>query len=263
LGCRIAAVFRVRVLAFFLSQPDDALIAKTDRKNQAGGRSIANTYTYDSFGKQTASNGSLVNPFRYTARESDTETGLYYYRARYYDSASGRFLTEDPLRFGAGTNFYRYVFNNPGNFVDPRGLAPTCVPTTSGIVCSGDRIPVDFQMGVLQALFPGSSAKGASLVLPMPCDDAKKILENTGGYHTGHFWDGNPNGWTTINPFLFWDPLFHSGGSEWRNTSGFHFRMKYNGECDKTCIVDEFHIDQHNPMFDPFGHLWHDLLGLD
>lgn len=45
--------------------------------------SIANTYTYDSFGNLTASIGSLVNPFRYTARESDTETGLYYYRARY------------------------------------------------------------------------------------------------------------------------------------------------------------------------------------
>jgi len=44
---------------------------------------IANSYTYDSFGNLTPSAGSLVNPFRYTARESDTETGLYYYRARY------------------------------------------------------------------------------------------------------------------------------------------------------------------------------------
>ena len=186
-----------------------------------------------------------------------------YHRARYYDQTTGRFLSEDPLRFGAAINFYRYVFNNPNNFVDPRGLAPTCVPTTSGIVCSGDRSPVDFQLGILQALFPGSSAKGASLVLPMSCDDAKKILENTGSYHTGHFWDGNAGGWTTINPFLFWDPLFHLGGSEWRNPSGFHFRMKYNGNCNKTCIVDDFHIDQHNPMFDPYGHLWHDLLGFN
>jgi hypothetical protein len=40
----------------------------------------------DSFGKLNASTGSLVNPLQYTARESDTETGLYYYRARYYDS---------------------------------------------------------------------------------------------------------------------------------------------------------------------------------
>jgi RHS repeat-associated protein len=66
-----------------------------------------------------------VNPFRYTARESDTETGLYYYRARYYDSAAGRFLTEDRIRFRTGTDFYRYVGNNPGNRIDPRGLKPT------------------------------------------------------------------------------------------------------------------------------------------
>ena len=61
----------------------DGLGSITSLSNAAG--SIANTYTHDSFGKLTASAGSLVNAFRYTARESDTETGLYYYRARYYD----------------------------------------------------------------------------------------------------------------------------------------------------------------------------------
>jgi len=70
----------------------------------------------------TASTGSLVNPFRYTARESDAETGLYYYRARYYDPGAGRFLSEDPLRFRVGINHYRYVRNNPVNLTDPTGL---------------------------------------------------------------------------------------------------------------------------------------------
>jgi hypothetical protein len=46
---------------------------------------LAQTYTFDSFGRLTGSSGSLKNPFQYTAREFDTETGLYYYRARYYD----------------------------------------------------------------------------------------------------------------------------------------------------------------------------------
>jgi uncharacterized protein RhaS with RHS repeats len=66
----------------------DGLGSITSLSNSAG--SIANTYTFDSFGKLTASTGSLVNPFQYTARESDTETGLYYYRARYYDPSTGR-----------------------------------------------------------------------------------------------------------------------------------------------------------------------------
>lgn len=43
--------------------------------------------------------GSLTNPFQYTAREFDPETSLYYYRARYYDPTSGRFLSEGPLGF--------------------------------------------------------------------------------------------------------------------------------------------------------------------
>src|SRR6266705_1185201 len=89
----------------------DGLGSVTSLGSAAG--SIANTYTYDSFGKLTNSTGSLVNPFRYTARESDTETGLHYYRARYYDQTVGRFLSEDPIRFAGGLNFFAYVSNNP------------------------------------------------------------------------------------------------------------------------------------------------------
>jgi RHS repeat-associated protein len=77
--------------------------------------------SYDSFGKLTASTGSLVNPFRYTARESDTETGFYYYRARYYDPGTSRFISEDPIGFPAGNNFYAYVGNAPFQYVDPTG----------------------------------------------------------------------------------------------------------------------------------------------
>jgi RHS repeat-associated protein len=74
--------------------------------------------------KLTASSGSLTNPFQYTAREFDPETSLYYYRARYYDSASGHFISEDPARFTAGTNFYSYVSNSGPNFSDPSGQFP-------------------------------------------------------------------------------------------------------------------------------------------
>jgi RHS repeat-associated protein len=59
---------------------------------------------------------------RLAARESNAETGLYYYRARYYDPAAGRFLSEDPIGFAGGVNAYRYVGNLPTRFVDPFGL---------------------------------------------------------------------------------------------------------------------------------------------
>lgn len=85
--------------------------------------SIAQSYTYDSFGNQTAFSGSLTNYFRYTGREFDTETNLFYYRARYLDPSTGRFLTEDPVGFrGDGTDFYAYVENEVTDWVDPFGL---------------------------------------------------------------------------------------------------------------------------------------------
>jgi RHS repeat-associated protein len=101
----------------------DGLGSITSLSNASG--SQVQTYQYDSFGKQTASTGSLTNPFQYTARESDTETGLYYYRARYYDPNSGKFLNEDPNDQGSqydNPNLYEYVENNPANWIDPLGL---------------------------------------------------------------------------------------------------------------------------------------------
>jgi RHS repeat-associated protein len=56
----------------------------------------------------------------YTGRESDSETSLYYYRARYYDPRLGRFISEDPAR--DGLNLYGYVGNSPVSFSDPLGL---------------------------------------------------------------------------------------------------------------------------------------------
>jgi len=100
----------------------DGLGSISSLSNAAG--SIANTYTYDSFGKLTASTGSLVNSFQYTARESDAETGLYYYRARYYNPTLQRFISEDPIGLNGGdVNFYPYVGNSPTNLADPFGLS--------------------------------------------------------------------------------------------------------------------------------------------
>lgn len=100
----------------------DGLGSVTSLSNTAG--ALANTYTYDSFGKLTGFTGTITNAFQYTGREFDPETGIYEYRARYYDQTIGRFITDDPKRFKADVNFYRYVSDNPANFVDPWGLEP-------------------------------------------------------------------------------------------------------------------------------------------
>jgi len=98
----------------------DGLGSVTSLSNAAG--ALVRTYTFDSFGNQTSSSGSLPNSFQYTARQFDSETALYYYRARYYDPQQGRFLVEDPLGpKKEGPNLYRYVSNNPIVNVDPLG----------------------------------------------------------------------------------------------------------------------------------------------
>ena len=91
---------------------------------------VVQSYVYDSFGNIEQHVGNVVNPYTYTGREIDTESGLYFYRARYYDSITGRFINEGPIGFavlkkGGDFNLYRYVQNNPVNFIDPEGLKIT------------------------------------------------------------------------------------------------------------------------------------------
>jgi RHS repeat-associated protein len=84
---------------------------------------VLNHIRYDSFGNIVSQTNANVNfRFGYTGREFDKETGLYYYCARYYDAAIGRFISEDPMGFGAGdSNLYRYVGNSATNYTDPTG----------------------------------------------------------------------------------------------------------------------------------------------
>jgi RHS repeat-associated protein len=214
----------------------DGLGSITSLSSSTG--TLADTYTYDSFGNLTASTGTITNPFQYTGRDYDPESGLRYYRTRYYDPSGGRFISEDMARFDGGINFYRYVGNSPTKLIDPYGLGPVN--------------PQD--MASLGGLFPGSTPLGgAGMVVPVPCSEARKLLEQNGFY-------SNDN-WPSWNPFLFWDPIAHSGGWKFRKPDGMHIRMKYpNKPCDKTCTLDEAHNDDYNPMYDPWGHFENELL---
>jgi len=101
----------------------DGLGSVTSLTNAAG--TLAQSYAYDSFGNTTNSSGSLTNFFRYTGREFDTETSLYFYRARYDDPSVGRFISEDPFKeVVRGLNFYAYVRNDPVGYTDPSGRSP-------------------------------------------------------------------------------------------------------------------------------------------
>jgi len=104
-------------------------------------QNVVESYKYDAFGNLQTS-PATGNPYTYTAREYDSESGLYYYRARYYDPSIGRFITADPsLKPGvyyipyllaksilapSQLNLFVYVSNNPINNIDPLGLRECC-----------------------------------------------------------------------------------------------------------------------------------------
>ena len=80
------------------------------------------TYSYDPYGNPAGATGTDTTPFGYTGQYTDTETGLIYLRARYYDPATAQFLTRDPLEILTGEP-YSYAADNPLNMADPSGLA--------------------------------------------------------------------------------------------------------------------------------------------
>ena len=88
---------------------------------------VLNHISYDSFGNVIdQTNPTIETRYLFTGREFDLETGLYYYRARYYNPSIGKFISEDPIGFEAkDTNLYRYVGNRPIDTVDPSGATST------------------------------------------------------------------------------------------------------------------------------------------
>jgi RHS repeat-associated protein len=110
----------------------DHLGTVKDLVNNSG--SVVNHLIYDSFGNVVSqSNAGVESRYLFTGREFDRETGLYYYRARYYNAGVGRFLSEDPLGFeGGDTNLYRYVGNSPIDSIDPNGLVTFIIPGGGG-----------------------------------------------------------------------------------------------------------------------------------
>ncbi|MBK6779761.1 MAG: RHS repeat-associated core domain-containing protein [Gemmatimonadetes bacterium] len=82
-------------------------------------------YAEAPWGDAVADTGVVVR-YRFAGREYDSESGLYYMRARYYDPALGRWISEDPIGVEGGHNLFGYSGNDPVNVVDPWGLDPLC-----------------------------------------------------------------------------------------------------------------------------------------
>jgi RHS repeat-associated protein len=119
---------------YFLTDAIGSVMALTD----AGGN-LTETYQYDAYGRVRFFNTSGTqitesareNPYLFTGRRYDVESGIYYYRARCYHPDLGRFLNPDPKGFIDGLNLYEYAMSNPLRYIDPRGTATKSCDTFS------------------------------------------------------------------------------------------------------------------------------------
>ncbi|MHB9068390.1 MAG: RHS repeat-associated core domain-containing protein [Pirellulaceae bacterium] len=112
-------------IAFYDFDAVGSTVAMTDAD---GG--VANQYDYLPFGETLSIRESIVNPFKFIGQFGVQRdgNGLDFMRTRYYSPHDGRFINEDPLGVGGGTNLYRYAANNPAFLRDPAGLAPPLTP---------------------------------------------------------------------------------------------------------------------------------------
>ena len=116
----------------FLSDALGSTLALTDSTGI-----VRTQYTYDPYGNTTRTGSSSSNSYQYTGREND-QTGLYYYRARFYGPATGRFISEDPIGNSAE---YAYAQNDPVGLTDPMGLLSVVPVGGSGRLIGRPEIP--------------------------------------------------------------------------------------------------------------------------
>jgi len=94
---------------------------------------VVESYEYGPYGEteifdassSSVSTSQIGNPFMYTGRRLDEESGLYYYRARHYSPELKRFIQRDPIGYADGPSAFAYVNSAPTRSIDPQGLAET------------------------------------------------------------------------------------------------------------------------------------------
>ena len=94
--------------------------------DESAQRCLASAYGTIPWGNAQPGFEEIGKLLRYTGRKLDDLTGLYQYRARWYDPELARFISQDPIGLAGGINPYEYAAGDPVNLRDPSGLNPDC-----------------------------------------------------------------------------------------------------------------------------------------
>jgi len=127
--------------------------------NQSG--EVVATYTYDAHGNRTSPATNIENPFGYNSQYTDSESGLQYLRARYYDPKTAQFLTRDPIASHTREP-YTYASNSPTNYSDPTGLLS--IGDIGGAVLDVGQAVGEGAVGVADGASFGLAGKGLGAV---------------------------------------------------------------------------------------------------
>jgi RHS repeat-associated protein len=180
---------------------------------------VQTEYTYEPFGTSTLSGATTSNSVEFAGRDNDG-TGLAYNRARYYSPTTGRFLSEDPIGWKGGQNFYVYGNNNPLSFSDPFGLAPcncdgppdpqkyySCIMYSAGGaggIAAAACLAVGATTGFVTGFACGFSVswyyRMQCLDCAKPCPNSKDCLTNSPDLQPNTPQTGRPPNWTRPLP---------------------------------------------------------------
>jgi len=169
---------------------------------------VVESYTYDAWGNASILTSDLRpltssaygNRYLWQGREYSAATGLYNFRARWYEPQSGRWLSKDPIGLEGGLNLYAFCENNPVNFIDPNGLDVNAVfYRSSGILTVTDnQIP---RSTIANNVFSGNGANANN--------PAAQGIADSGPLPAGQYLIGNA-----------YNKADHSGDNQWYRLYG-------------------------------------------
>lgn len=194
-----------------------------------GAGAVVATYQYDPWGNTINATGSIAQPFRFTGREYDAESGLYFYRARYYDPGVGRFVSRDPVGLLGGQNIYLYAEANPISFTDPTGFKTSCtyIVDLHRLICTNDDgVPIVDESGGY------SGYKGAANIPSRQCE------KNIGPIPSGQYEVGS--GRNSPNTGRMTLPLTPLPGTKMCGRGDFRIHgdnKKHNHSASHGCII--------------------------